>query len=104
TPPRDVLSAMLISLGQDLLCDRSLGDDTSMEYQRFDGDPHSATLCFLPWRMPYRLAMGMRVVPPDVLACYEMPRAIVSSEPELCVQAVEAVTADAMRLIGRARL
>lgn len=95
---------MLFRLGQDPFSERCLGDDTSLEYRRIDGDPHAATVCFLPWRMPYRLAMGMRVVPPGVLACYEMPRAIVSSEPELCVQAVEMVVADAMRVIRRAHL
>lgn len=95
---------MLFSLGQNLFLERSLGDDTSMEYRRIDGDPHASTVCFLPWRMPYRLAMGMRVVPRSFLACYEMPRAIVSSEPGLCVQAVETVTADAMRVVRRAGL
>lgn len=95
---------MLFSLGQEQFFERSLGDDTSTDFQRIDGDQHATTLCFLPWRMPYRLATGMRVVPRSFLACYEMPRAIVSSEPELCVQAVESVAADAVRAVRRARL
>jgi pimeloyl-ACP methyl ester carboxylesterase len=33
-----------------------------------------------------------------------MPRAIVSSEPEICVRAVEAVVDDAMRVFARSRL
>ncbi|MGE3231195.1 MAG: hypothetical protein AB7J30_17320 [Hyphomicrobium sp.] len=61
-------------------------------------------MCFLPWRMPYKLAIASRLVPPGFLACYEMPRAIVSSEPELCVRAVELVVGDATRVFERARL
>jgi pimeloyl-ACP methyl ester carboxylesterase len=95
---------MLFTLGQDFFSDRHLGDDTSTEFRRIDGDPRGTTICFLPWLMPYRLAMGMRVVPRDFLACYEMPRAVVSSEPDLCVEAVEAVTADAMRVVRQAGL
>lgn len=70
---------------------------------RVDGDPHAALICFLPWRMPYRLAAASGLVPPSFLACYEMPRAIVSSEPELCVRAVHAVAEDALRIAMRTR-
>jgi pimeloyl-ACP methyl ester carboxylesterase len=38
-------------------------------------------------------------VPLDFLACYEMPTAIVSSEPTLCVQAMLGLVADAERLL-----
>ena len=97
-----VLRAMLYSLGQDLFRPRSVGDDTSTAFLRVDGDPHETLMCFLPWRMPYRLAQASRIVPRSFLACYEMPRAIVSSEPECCVEAVHAVTNDAERVIARA--
>ncbi|WP_072396942.1 hypothetical protein [Hyphomicrobium sp. CS1GBMeth3] len=96
-----VLRAMLYSLGQDLFRPRSVGDDTSTAFLRVDGDPNATLMCFLPWRMPYRLAQASRIVPPSFLACYEMPRAIVSSEPELCVEAVHAVVNDAERIIAR---
>jgi hypothetical protein len=86
------------------LCQRSVGDDTSTGFLRVDGDPRSAIICCLPWRMPYRLALASRLVPRNFLACYEMPRAIVSSEPELCVRAVHAVVDDAMRVFARSRL
>lgn len=95
---------MLYSLGQDLFRERSIGDDTSTEFLRIDGDPRSAVICCLPWRMPYRLALATRLVPRDFLACYEMPRAIVSSEPELCVRAVEAVVDNAVRVFRRSQL
>lgn len=86
------------------MCQRSVGDDTSTGFLRVDGDPRSAIICCLPWRMPYRLALASRLVPRNFLACYEMPRAIVSSEPELCVRAVHAVVDDAMRVFARSRL
>jgi pimeloyl-ACP methyl ester carboxylesterase len=95
---------MLCNPGHELFFERALGDDTSTEFQRIDGDARSATICFLPWLMPYKLAKVMRIVPREFLACYEMPRAIVSSEPELCVEAVEAVVADAARLVSRVGL
>lgn len=95
---------MLYSPGQNLMRPQSVGDDTSTAFLRIDGDPHAATICFLPWRMPYRLAMASRLVPRNFLACYEMPRAIVSSEPELCVRAVHAVVDDATRIFMRTGL
>jgi pimeloyl-ACP methyl ester carboxylesterase len=96
---------MLDSLGLNILRQRSVvGDDMCTGFQRIDGDQHSATICCLPWRMPYQLAKVSRLVPKSYLACYEMPRAIVSSEPELCVRAVNSVVDDAMDLIARKRL
>lgn len=95
---------MFQSVGRDFLCPRSVGDDTCTAFARIDGDPDSSLMCFLPWRMPYRLAQVSRIVPREFLACYEMPRAIVSSEPELCVRAVDAVVEDAMRVFDRRRI
>ena len=95
---------MLYTLGQDLFRSRSVEDDTSTTFLRVDGDGHAATICFLPWRMPYRLAKASRLVPSGFLACYEMPRAIVSSEPERCVRAVHAVVDDAERVFARSGL
>jgi pimeloyl-ACP methyl ester carboxylesterase len=95
---------MLCNVGHEYFFERALGDDTSTEFQRIDGDESSTTICFLPWLMPYRLAMATRMVPREFLACYEMPRAIVSSEPMLCVAAVEAVVSDAIDLVQLKRL
>lgn len=94
---------MLDSLGLKILRPQSVGDDTSTAFLRIDGDPGSDVICCLPWRMPYKLARASRIVPQRFLACYEMPRAIVSSEPELCVRAVETVVDDAMRVVDRSR-
>jgi hypothetical protein len=85
------------------LRERSVGDE-STAFLRIEGDPTSATLVFLPWCMPYRLAMARRIVPENYLACYEMPRAIVSSEPELCIKALHAVVDDATQSFERSRL
>lgn len=85
------------------LRERSVGDEFTA-FLRIEGDPGSATIVFLPWCMPYRLAMARRIVPENYLACYEMPRAIVSSEPELCIRALHAVVDDATRSFERSRL
>ena len=103
-PDAAFFEAMLDSLGLNILRQRSVGDDTCTGFQRIDGDQHSATICCLPWRMPYQLAKVSRLVPKSYLACYEMPRAIVSSEPELCVRAVNAVVEDAASLVARTGL
>jgi hypothetical protein len=95
---------MLNTLGHDQLRERSVGDDSSTEFLRIDGDPRSTTIVCLPWCMPYRLAMGRRIVPDDYLACYEMPGGIVSSEPEICIRALRAVVDDATRVFERSRL
>lgn len=95
---------MLQSLGRDFLCPRSVGDDTSTAFTRIDGDAQAAIICCLPWRMPYRLAIASRLVPRSFIACYEMPRAIVSSEPDLCIRAVNTVVEDAERVFVRSRL
>lgn len=93
---------MLFSLGQEFFASRSLGDDTSTEFLRVDGDPHGTIICCLPWRMPYRLALAAGLVPRrHLLACYEMPQAIVSSEPELCIRALNAVVDDAISVVAR---
>jgi pimeloyl-ACP methyl ester carboxylesterase len=95
---------MLYSLGQGLLRERSVGDDTSTDFVRIDGDQHATTIVCLPWQMPYRLALATCLVPRNFFACYEMPRAIVSSEPELCIRSLEGVVNDAADLITRARI
>lgn len=95
---------MLESLGHVLLRGGSIGDDTSTEYRRIDGDTRSNTICFLPWHMPFRLASAVGLVPRAYLACYEMPPAIVSSEPELCIKALRMVAADATKVVERAAI
>jgi hypothetical protein len=92
-------------LGQALFRDQLGVDALSTEFRRIDGDPDGTTICCLPWRMPYRLAMAAGLVPRrHLLACYEMPQAIVSSEPELCIRALQAVLEDAKRVFHRSRL
>ena len=46
----------------------------------------------------------MGVVPKDFLACYEMPGAIVSSEPDLCIAALKRLVEDAKEVTTRARI
>jgi pimeloyl-ACP methyl ester carboxylesterase len=77
--------------------DLSLGDDESLDFQRIGGNAGSATVVFLPWCMPFKLAVACRIVPANYRACYEMPRAIVSSDPETCIRALHMVVDDATR-------
>ena len=87
-------------LGQTFFRNQPDVDDTSTEFRRFDGDPDGTIICCLPWQMPFRLAKAAGLVPgTGLLACYEMPPAIVSSEPALCVSAVNVVVGDAVRLV-----
>jgi hypothetical protein len=73
-------------------------DDASLEYRKVAGNGRAPVVCFLPWLTPFRLAQRMGLVPRDFLVCYEMPPAIVSSEPELCVKALRRVVDDAENL------
>lgn len=92
-------------LGHALFKEQPDFDDTSTEFRRIDGDPAGTTVCCLPWRMPYKLACAAGLVPRHrLLACYEMPPAIVSSEPELCIRALNGVVDDAIRVMWRAGL
>ena len=92
-------------LGHTLLNGKPDVDDTSTEFRRFDGETDGTIICCLPWQTPFKLARAAGLVPRRrLLACYEMPQAIVSSEPELCVVAVNAVVDDAIRVIRRAQL
>ena len=70
-------------------------DDHNLTFRRIDGSPTSKVIYFLPWHTPITLARKAGFVPLEFLACYEMPEAIVSSEPELCLQALQALVTDA---------
>ncbi len=90
--------------GQFLLRAASLGDDTCAKFRRIEGNGRAPVVCFLPWCMPYRLAQGMGLVPRDFLVCYEMPGAIVSSEPDLCIDAMRRLADDAEAAVQRAKI
>lgn len=87
-------------LGQTFFRNQPDVDDTSTEFRRFDGAADGTIVCCLPWQMPFKLAKAAGLVPrTGLLACYEMPQAIVSSEPARCVSAVHAVVDDAIELV-----
>jgi hypothetical protein len=91
-------------MGNFLLRAASHGDDTCTKFKRIEGNGRAPVVCFLPWRMPYRLAHGMGLVPRDFLVCYEMPAAIVSSEPDLCIAAMRRLADDAEATVRRAKI
>src|SRR5882672_12270925 len=74
-------------------------DDKTLTFRRIDGNPRSKVVYFLPWHTPFAFARHAGFTPLDFLACYEMPAAIVSSEPEFCVQAMLRLVTDAERLL-----
>lgn len=74
-------------------------DDRSLTFHRVDGNPASNVIYFLPWNTSFRAAWRVGLLPLDFLVCYELPPATVSSDPDLVVQAVNALAADAERLI-----
>jgi hypothetical protein len=74
-------------------------DDRTLTFRRIDGNPAARVIYFLPWHTPFAIARQAGFTPVDFLACYEMPTAIVSSEPALCVQAMLGLVSDAEQLL-----
>ncbi|HWB46313.1 MAG TPA: hypothetical protein VG900_12795 [Hyphomicrobiaceae bacterium] len=74
-------------------------DDRTLTFRRIDGAVQSNVIYFLPWHTPYGFARQAGFAPLEFLAAYEMPPAIVSSEPELSVRAMRALVQDAERLL-----
>jgi pimeloyl-ACP methyl ester carboxylesterase len=74
-------------------------DDRTLTFRRIDGNPQSNVIYFLPWNTPFSVARQAGFVPLDFLAAYEMPRGLVSSDPEMSVQAILALVEDAHALL-----
>jgi pimeloyl-ACP methyl ester carboxylesterase len=75
-------------------------DDRTLAFRRIDGDPQSKVIYFLPWNTPYGVARQAGFTPLPFLAAYEVPPAFVSSDPELSVQAMLGMVADAEGLLA----
>src|SRR6478609_6332713 len=75
-------------------------DDSTLTFRRVDGNTRSTVVYFLPWHTPFSVARHVGLIRLDYLACYEMPPAIVSSRPELSVEALHRVAADAETLLA----
>ena len=74
-------------------------DDRTLTFRRIDGSEQSRVIYFLPWHTPYTIARQAGFTPLDFLAAYEMPRAIVSSDPELSVKAMLGLVEDAAKVL-----
>lgn len=61
---------------------------------RADAPGAEQLVCFLPWLLSYGNCRDARLLPPNVLAAYEMPHAIVSPSPETCIEALHIVVDD----------
>ena len=79
-------------------------DDQTTTFRRFDGPSHSKVIYFLPWHTPLYVAKHFGFTPLEYLACYEMPPAIVSSTPELSVEAMQRLVEDAEALLRARRV
>ena len=75
-------------------------DDCSLAFRRIDGNLKSKVVYFLPLQTSFSVARQAGFLPLDFLAAYEMPNAIASSEPELCLRAMPALTNDAEQLLS----
>jgi pimeloyl-ACP methyl ester carboxylesterase len=83
-----------------LLLKRGLpSDDQTLTFRRIDGDPNAKVIYFLPWHTPFSICRQAGFTPLDFLASYEMPCAIVSSDPGLGVEAMRLLVADAEALL-----
>jgi pimeloyl-ACP methyl ester carboxylesterase len=74
-------------------------DDRTLAFRRIEGNASAKVIYFLPWHAPFGFARQAGLAPLDFLACYEMPPAIVSSEPALCAQAMLSLVDDAEGLL-----
>lgn len=83
-----------------ILIARRIGDDDwTLSSRRVDGQPGARVIYFLPWNTSYRLARHAGFLPLPFLAAYEAPPSIVSSDPKLCVAAVNRLADDAVELV-----
>jgi hypothetical protein len=84
-----------------LLLKRGLpNDDRTLSFRRIDGEGTANVIYFLPWHTPFSVCRQAGFMPLDFIACYEMPCAIVSSDPELGVKAMQLLVADAEALLA----
>ncbi len=97
--PVAALSIMLSFADHHLLRRPTPDVDHVMEFRRIDGDPAARVIYFLPWQTGYLTARAVGMLPLPFLACYEMPPAIVSSQPTCCVEALACVVDDARSLV-----
>jgi pimeloyl-ACP methyl ester carboxylesterase len=84
-----------------LLLKRGLpADDQTLSFRRIDGDASAKVIYFLPWHTPFSICRQAGFTPLNYLACYEMPCAIISSNPSLGVEAMRLLVADAEALLA----
>jgi pimeloyl-ACP methyl ester carboxylesterase len=91
----DLLDLLLLKRGTPI-------DDRTLAFHRIDGPSTAQVIYFLPWHTPFKFAWQAGLLPLDFLACYEMPPAIVSSQPDLCASAMRLLVADAERRLREA--
>src|ERR1700730_10961907 len=91
----DLLDLLLLKRGTPI-------DDRTLTFHRIDGPPTAQVIYFLPWHTPFKFARQAGLLPLAFLACYEMPPAIVSSQPDLSASAMHGLVADAEQRLREA--
>jgi len=73
-----------------------------MRFQRSDGRDPRGAIYFLPWYMDFKTARWLGLVRgADWQACYQLPNAMVSPDPQHCASCIEAMEQDVLRLTTR---
>lgn len=83
------------------------GSLTCRRVELVSGNPGSSgeqVICFLPWLLDYDQCREARLLPPHVLAAYEMPHGIVSPSPSTSIEALNLVVGDFLELLQERRL
>ncbi len=71
-------------------------------YERVDGGTPRGAIYFLPWNMDLRTARWLGLVRgSDWQACYRLPDAMVSPDPQHCSSCIEDIAQDVLRLAAR---
>lgn len=91
---QDILDHILLGKMADI-------DELDLSFRRQSSDLGSRIIYFLPWRTSFEMAARLRLMPDRYMICYELPHAIVSSEPTRCAQAMRNLVEDVLGIIIR---
>jgi pimeloyl-ACP methyl ester carboxylesterase len=59
-----------------------------------------AIICFLPWNTSYYMSFGLGLVDNRFAVCFELPPALICSEPDLSARAMRQLMSEAEAMVG----